>query len=1084
MKSNRPRSANGWKWPWQLPLLAMVTCLPPSVSAVNYEVYPGSAFYLTQMVDRVSWSYVADNANGFYYHPVGFSSSSDYTLSTAQKQSICNNFSNRFALVEGDMGNTDPTADLGDIQTIAAFGLKPFTAFVNRIAGNTAVWRQLVANNASRGASSMAMMAPHRTYLTAGGWYDPSYWYAHSNTVVTGCSGSGVDAPVYLYVHNGSWYRQVIWDQRDWTVSQGRKFNYIVSPNNSTDQQLMLDTLYLVRTLEDGGHEADIYSVELYGQRPVQLTPETTNYNGIVQANWTITGQCYYLLKHRDGEPGTLDLFATGTNGTRYAQGVCAPILTNAAQVVPFNPAQSNWFTLTLTNLSRWLDYAAVLRARVGPGQLTNWNVTFKSGSSNISSAVLSDGGFVFLGGQRLLPLTNQLVTLSLSPKGAPTPLDLVVEALPHAGVDQALDTIAFQYLTNQTPPTLALPTTDRSTRQGMPTDPIWFTVGDAETLASALNVSVVSSNEALVPSANCVLARNGIQRILTVQPAPSQWGTAPITVTVSDGQFTTSKTFDLFVERTNIVTVLKANNALNLDVVGSWTSNAVPGQYDLPVWANIVTAANGTILARDLYWAGLRISNPGGPVSIGGTNLLSLGLAGIDMSSASQNLTLGTDVDLEEMGSWNVAAGRTLTMSGAVSGQGGFAKSGSGTALLVNANSFIGQVSASAGTLFLPQAGQQSSTVISSTAVVRIADNGSLGTGNLTLAPANNDTGRLELSNNITVLAGKTVSLNARSSSTDAIRNVSGTNTLAGIISFGTGGGNYWIQSDSGQLTLAGKITSAATGNRTLTVRGAGTGVVTGVIEDGSATMNVAKSDAGTWSLAGTNTYDGATTVNAGTLSVTGLLGGAGAVSIASSGTLAGSGLVMGPVTVQSGGTLAPGVGGIGTLTVSNSLTLNSGSFALMELKRSPRTNDLVAGLSTVTYAGTLTVTNLGGTLLPGDSFKLFSATNYDSAFTQLNLPPLSSGLGWSNRLAVDGTLAVTIVSPPALAWQTTLTNTVILSWPSYYSGYHLQGQTNAAPRGLSTNWHDVAGGSTPPVIVRLNPAAGSVFFRLLQTP
>ena len=766
-------------------LLGLALCLAPVVLAVNYEVYPGSAFYLTQMVERVSWSYVADNANGFYYHPVGFSSSSDYTLSTAQKQTICNNFSNRYALVEGDMGGTDPGATMGDIRTIAGFGLKPFTAFVNRVAGNTAVWRQLVANNATLGTSSMAMTAPHRIYLTAGGWYDPSYWYAHSNIVVTGCSGSGVDAPVYLYVHNGSWYRQVIWDQRDWTVSHGRKFNYVVSPNNSYDQQLMLDTLYLVRTLEDGGHEADIYSVELYGQRPVQLTPETTNYNGVLQANWTITGQCYYLLKHRDGEPGTLDLSATGTNGIRYAQGACSPILANAAQVIPFNAAQSNWFTLTLTNLSPWLDYAAVLRARGGSGQLANWNITFKSGNSDISGAVLSDAGFLFLGSQRLLPFTNQSVTLSLSPRGAPTPLDLVVEALPHAGVDQALDVIAFQYLTNQTPPTLAFPTTARTTRQGLATDPIWFTVGDAETISSNLTVSVTSGNEALVPSANCSLARSGVQRILTVQPAASQWGVAPITVTVSDGQFSSSKSFNLLVERTNIVPVLKANNTLNLDVAGSWTSNAVPGQYDLPVWTNIITAANNTLLARDLYWAGLRISNPGGAVNIGGTNLLSLGLGGIDMANASQNLTLDTDLDLEEMGNWNIATGRTLAVDGAVSGPGGFLKSGGGTALLLGANSFIGQVNASAGTLLLLQSGQQSSTIISSSALVRVANSGALGSGNLTLSPANSDTGRLELSNNITVLAGKSITLNARSSSTDAIRNVSGTNTLAGTISF-----------------------------------------------------------------------------------------------------------------------------------------------------------------------------------------------------------------------------------------------------------------------------------------------------------
>lgn len=1055
-----------------------------TVRAVNYEVYPGSAFYLTQMVDRVSWSYVADNANGFYFHPVGFTSASDYTLSTAEKQVICDNFSNRLALVEGDMGGTDPNASLGDIQEIAGFGLKPFSTFINRVAPNAAVWRQLIRNNARLGASTYAMTAPHRIYTAPGGWYDPAYAYARTNTVAVGCAGSGVDAPVYLYANYGSFYRQVIWDQRDYTVVNGKKFNYLVSPNNSYDQQLMTDTLYLVRTLEDNGHEADVYGVVLYGTRPVDLTPETTNYNGVVQANWTITGLAYYLLKHRDGEPGTLDLFATATNGTRYAQGIAAPILTNASQGVPFNAAQSNYFTLTLTNQSRWLDYAAVLRARTGPGQATNWNLTFKLGSTDITGAVLSETGYVFLASRRLMPQTNQSVGLSLSPKGAPTPLSLVIEALPHAGVDQALDVIAFQYQTNQTPPTLALPTTQREVLQGQPVDPIWFTVGDAETVSTALTVSVTSSNQALVPNANCVLGRSGLQRILTVTPVASQWGDAAITVTASDGQFSASKTFNVSVQRTNVVAVFKANNATSLDQTSSWVSGAVPDEFDLPVWTNLVTGANSTVLGSDLFWAGIRIANPGGAVTIGGTNLLSLGLSGIDMASASQNLTLNTALDLEDFGAWPVATGRTLTINSNISGPGGLAKSGSGTLLLAASNSFSGQITTSGGTLLLPEAGQQSLTVISSSALVRIGNSGSLGVGGLTISSANSDTGRLELSNNISVLAGKTLSLNARTSSTDALRNLGGTNTIGATISFGTGGGNYWVQSDAGQLTLSGKITSAATGGRTLTLKGVANGIVSGVIEDGSATMNLAKSDSGTWTLTTNNTYTGTTAINAGCLLVNGTVSSPSALTVRSNGTLSGTGRILSPVTVQSGGTLAPGASGIGALAISNSLTLYPGSLTLMQISKSPRTNDAVLGLASVSFAGTFTVTNLNGTLLPGDSFRLFTATNYSGNFTQMNLPPLPSDLAWTNKLGVNGSLAVVIAAPPTLAWQRTPTNTLALSWPSYRTNFQLQSQTNPLSRGLSTNWVAVPGATNSPMILPLGMTNPAVFFRLIQKP
>jgi hypothetical protein len=40
----------------------------------------------------------------------------------------------------------------------------------------------------------------------------------------------------------------------------------------------------------------------------------------------------------------------------------------------------------------------------------------------------------------------------------------------------------------------------------------------------------------------------------------------------------------------------------------------------------------------------------------------------------------------------------------------------------------------------------------------------------------------------------------------------------------------------------------------------------------------------------------------------------------------------------------------------------------------------------------------------LLGDSFPLFSASSYAGAFAALNLPSLSGGLTWTNRLLVDG--------------------------------------------------------------------------------
>jgi len=141
------------------------------------------------------------------------------------------------------------------------------------------------------------------------------------------------------------------------------------------------------------------------------------------------------------------------------------------------------------------------------------------------------------------------------------------------------------------------------------------------------------------------------------------------------------------------------------------------------------------------------------------------------------------------------------------------------------------------------------------------------------------------------------------------------------------------------------------------------------------------------------------------------------------------------------------------------------------------------VAG--TLTYGGTLSLTNLSGTLAAGDSYKLFSAGTYGGTFARLSPATPATGLIWNtNTLATDGTLRI------ATAVNTTRTNITFsvsgdqlnLSWPADHTGWRLQAQTNAPGAGLSTNWADVPGSTTVHSIsFTINPAKGSVFFRMV---
>jgi hypothetical protein len=237
-----------------------------------------------------------------------------------------------------------------------------------------------------------------------------------------------------------------------------------------------------------------------------------------------------------------------------------------------------------------------------------------------------------------------------------------------------------------------------------------------------------------------------------------------------------------------------------------------------------------------------------------------------------------------------------------------------------------------------------------------------------------------------------------------------------------------------------------------------------------------------GTWVLTNTNSYNGVTTIATnGNLVVIGSIG-VGAVTVQNGGKLSGNGTVLGATTVQAGGTFAPGTS-VGTLTLNNDLTLQG--TAVMEIARNGAvlTKDQVAGINTLTYGGTLIVTNVGGSALQvGDSFKLFAATNYSSAFTSIVYP---AGYTFTDNLASSGTITVLtapVTTPPTLSCAPSGGNWVF-TWAS--GGFKLQTQTNNLTAGLSTNWVDVPGGNTSGVTVPApitgNPA---VFFRLISAP
>ncbi len=92
----------------------------------------------------------------------------------------------------------------------------------------------------------------------------------------------------------------------------------------------------------------------------------------------------------------------------------------------------------------------------------------------------------------------------------------------------------------------------NRTINEDGTTGQVSFTVGDAETAAGSLTMTGSSSNTTLVPKGNIVFGGAGANRTVTVTPVANKFGTATITLGVSDGASTTNATFLLTVAAIN----------------------------------------------------------------------------------------------------------------------------------------------------------------------------------------------------------------------------------------------------------------------------------------------------------------------------------------------------------------------------------------------------------------------------------------------------------------------------------------------------------------------------------------------------
>ncbi len=301
-----------------------------------------------------------------------------------------------------------------------------------------------------------------------------------------------------------------------------------------------------------------------------------------------------------------------------------------------------------------------------------------------------------------------------------------------------------------------------------------------------------------------------------------------------------------------------KQNNSSALNLAASW--DVVPGTADIAQWTSIVTTANNPALGADLSLLGLKIVNPGGPVALSTGNALTIGASGVDLSTATQDLSLNCGLRLEGAQNWQAAAGRSLNVAGTFTRSGAtvdfsnFNPSATLGTLANDVSGFLGPWATTGATTSLNyvKSNVGGISIYSGQTAATAAD----------LSNVTNPSANYSFAATATQAGAITANTLRFTGSGGTLANAGFPTTLNGLMNAGSSG-----------LTISGSGSLVVGASRELVIlaNAQATTIATPIVNSSAGVSSVTYSGAigGILTLSSANTYSGGTTVNSGTVMV-----------------------------------------------------------------------------------------------------------------------------------------------------------------------------------------------------------------------